>query len=45
MSQIVANKIKQSITELVGHTPLLALNQYKKRTTARGRNHRKTGIF
>lgn len=28
MSQIVSNKIKQSITELVGHTPLLALNQY-----------------
>ncbi|MEK5332167.1 PLP-dependent cysteine synthase family protein [Lysinibacillus sp. FSL W8-0992] len=30
MSQIITNKIKQSITELVGHTPLLALNQYTK---------------
>ncbi|OEC00458.1 cysteine synthase [Lysinibacillus sphaericus] len=30
MGQIIANTIKQSITELVGHTPLLALNQYTK---------------
>ncbi|TKI70083.1 cysteine synthase family protein [Lysinibacillus mangiferihumi] len=31
MGQIIANTIKQSITELVGHTPLLALNQYTKK--------------
>ncbi|MFJ6265588.1 pyridoxal-phosphate dependent enzyme [Lysinibacillus xylanilyticus] len=30
MGRIVTNKIKQSITELIGHTPLLALNQYVK---------------
>ncbi len=30
MGQVIANKIKQSITELIGHTPLLALNQYVK---------------
>lgn len=28
MGQIIANTIKQSIIELIGHTPLLALNQY-----------------
>lgn len=31
MGQIVTNKIKQSITELIGHTPLIALNQYVKK--------------
>ncbi|AVK96179.1 cysteine synthase family protein [Lysinibacillus sphaericus] len=30
MGQIIANTIKQSIIELIGHTPLLALNQYTK---------------
>lgn len=30
MGQIIANTIKQSIIDLIGHTPLLALNQYTK---------------
>ncbi len=45
MSKLVTNKIKRSITELVGRTPLLEIVNYEKENQLEAEDYWKTGIF
>ena len=38
-------KIRESVTDLIGGTPLLRLKKMEKLFKAKGENHRKAGII